>query len=243
MSDWLPLDDPPLRPQSCNSDQVRATLMSYLRRVEGCALCGLLCRLEYAHVIRFGTAGRQNAEGGRDDDPALGLCNRHFWEMHRSFGGWWFVDKLFEILGQFSEELGPTGDGAMFSLPNLPFSKARCRICQELAQDERDYISVLAPLLGEAAFREVYQQSCGLCLPHVCVITEAAAAEIGAWLRHAEEEHWRRLRHDLAELQQKRYPQLRTQITPREESAPFRCVQKLVGAHGRPWPPGRKQVS
>jgi hypothetical protein len=236
MSSWLPLDDPLPRPRACSIEQVRAALAEYLERVNGCALCGLLRRLELNHVIQFATAQLEEAESLRNFYAGRVLCNWHFWEVNRSFESPWFADRLSDILALLPADLGLADLDWATSLEGLPLRRARCWICHELARDQADYVDVLVHLLEDATFRGAYERSRGLCLPHVHVVAVAAKPVVRAWVLGAELEHWRRLKHDLAELARKGDPELRAQLTPSENTAPFRCVQKLVGAPGRPWP-------
>jgi hypothetical protein len=223
------------RPGACTAAQLRTTLEDLLRETEGCALCKLLSRLSYDYAIRFGTTRLRDGERLPGLEAGMGLCNQHLWEVDRNFESPWFADKLLEVLGLLPGRLG--FDGVAAHTPEeLPLDRERCWACHELTRDETNYVAALARLLEQPGFRAFYEQSCGLCLPHVHALTAAAESEVRAWVLRAESGHWQRLRHDLAELVRKRGPQLRASLTRREDTAPHRCVEKLVGGPGCPWP-------
>jgi hypothetical protein len=229
MKDVLP------RPGSCSASEVRSALVDYLERTGGCALCKLLARLEFDHVVQFATAKRGDLQGFRDFSAGMVLCNGHFWQVDRSFDSPHFADRLLEFLALLPGDLG-LGDGSPASLEGLPLRRERCWICQELARDQGDYVGALVGLLEDPEFRGAYQRSRGLCLPHVHAVATAAGPEARAWLLGAELAHWQSLKHDLAELWRKRGPGVRAGLTAAEEVAPARCVQKLVRGSGCPWP-------
>jgi hypothetical protein len=156
--------------------------------------------------------------------------------LRRCFWGPSLAATLLDVLtllpagpGLVRAAAGDPGEG-------LPLYGGRCWVCRELAHDAAGYVSQLAALFEQEDHRPIYAQSRGLCLPHVQACAAAASPEGRAWLLAAEMEHWRRLREDLAELVRKASPPLRAQQTRAEETAPTRCLQKLVGTHGRRWP-------
>ena len=190
---------------------------------------------EYHHLVRFGTATLEDKDSRDTFYAGLGLCNWHFWELRRSFWGPGLAETLFDVLTLMPAGLGLAGIACGVGEP-FPLHSARCWVCKQLARDESDYVATLVHSLEKPDFRATYEQSRGLCLPHVHTVTALASVEIREWIIHVESDQWERLKHDLAELVRKAQPSLLLQPTPSEVTAPARCIQKLVGNHGRPWP-------
>lgn len=195
-----------------------------------------MSRHEYHHLVRFGTASLGDQESRQAFYAGRGLCNWHFWELRRSFWGPSLAETLFDILRLMGADSCLAGFSSGTSLEAMPLYRARCWVCWELAQDEMGYVQSLVHLLEDSAFRGIYGDSHGLCFPHIHGLAGAAGEDIREWVLGTEAEHWQQLKGDLAGLVRKAQPPLRWERTQSEETAPDRCLQKLVGWHGRPWP-------
>ena len=199
-----------------------------MKRTDGCVLCALLSQLEYHHLVRFGCAALETEEFKRDFYAGLGLCNWHFWELRRCFWGPGLAQTLLDVLEMMPANLGLADSDSPLRL----LDKSACWLCRELSQDEADFVAHMSRFAEDGAFREVYAQSRGLCLPHIAPVAAAACSEARRWLLNIELEHWHSLKQDLAEFVRKHNPALPAQKTPNVESGPTRCIQKLVGNIG-----------
>ncbi len=210
--------------------------MDSLRQDEGCSLCKFLSRQEYTHLVCLGTS---SLNYGRSQPPGMGLCNWHFWELRRAFWGPHLAKLLVDMLA--SMPAGLDLEAVAVGLGDtLPLDSARCAICLRLANEEAACAGAFAAGLREHSYRELFEQSRGLCLPHFHAVASAMDLEARSWLIHTEHRHWERMKFDLAENIRKAQPPLRAQLTVSEETAPGRCIQKLVGRHGRIWPMGER---
>lgn len=78
---------------------------------------------------------------------------------------------------------------------------AACRVCQFCQEAARHYGASLADMLAHDGYRALYEQSQGICLPHLRTTLSAASSDqgLGYLLAHTEE-RLGRLRDDLEGL-------------------------------------------
>jgi hypothetical protein len=224
------------RPSEFSDLEIRAALLESLQRADGCTICACLRPMEFRHLVRFGTANLGEKPTRSGFYRGRGLCNWHFWELRRSFWGAGLAETISDVLELFPFDLD-LGEICMGHWPGtIPLNTDQCWVCQELACDEAELLNQAAHVAEDTELHAAYIGSRGHCLPHVYGVAVRASPEARSKLLAMEREHWQRLKHDLAELIRKRHLSIRDERTPREETAPARCIEKLVGGHGRPWP-------
>ncbi|MBC8170413.1 MAG: hypothetical protein H7X77_02025, partial [Anaerolineae bacterium] len=153
----------------------------------GCAICArlkveterYLTALLYEYSVDFAT--HQNFRAAR------GLCNVHAWQMIHTREGLINVAVLYEAavdeaLTLLSQMTAPTprnrlgrmfGSGEGEALAAKLTADQPCLCCQMVSQAEQRYFEALVDGLSDPRFVEAWQQSDGLCLPHLIGVVRA----------------------------------------------------------------------
>jgi hypothetical protein len=118
-------------------------------------------------------------------------------------------------------------------------SPGPCNLCQQLAAAERRQPHFMLTLLADAAAREHYRGSDGLCRPHLAdVVGEAESsrktAELAKWLLEDWRQRLLQLRHTLADYDRKRDYRLADQRKAVELS--WRRIISLYAGEPAAWP-------
>lgn len=206
-------------------------LPDFLARSQECAMCALMDRAEYQHLLRFGTAVLEDeVERRRLYDRRARVIDisgsfvaasgvRH-WPKPCSMCSRWYRKPLPRI----------------FLPEDSPLEPSRCWLCSNVRRNEATCVRAFVTLLGDDRFREIYERSAGLCIPHLrTAIARTANSAMREWLAAVESRQWHSLQIDL-----EGYAQVRSapgKRTTSEQASPDRCIAKLVGTRGRQWRP------
>ncbi len=121
-------------------------------------------------------------------------------------------------------------------LPSGLIPQARCRVCEMSELSEISYLSWLVRGCAEAEFRQWYQASDGLCLPHLrraLAMAEEEEPEAALFLARTSHDKVARLRADLQEYVRKHAWEFRDEPKlPGEQSSWVRAVAFFAGE----WP-------
>ena len=135
------------------------------------------------------------------------------------------------LLGGLTARLRPGVDGSRVAgNPHLA-PTAPCPACDVLAKTEEMLVSTLLDSLGEAAFRDTFAASDGLCLPHLRQALGRATNERAfAALRDAALAQEERLLAQLREIIRKHDYRFREQLVGEERGAGERAARHVAGA-------------
>jgi len=191
---------------------------------EGCPICIVVGRnterlidaLLYERVTDPATRHRLR--------QSLGFCNRHAWQVRA--GG--------NVLGQtiLYEDLMTTIADQLqvqdFLAPGMA-----CPVCEEEDGFERLGIRTLIEHFRDSEFQRRYQDSPGVCLPHLSLArAESKDAGLCAEMVRAEQSKIAALIRDLAELKRRQDYRYAREPPGRERGAWIRAIEKLCGRPG-----------
>jgi hypothetical protein len=147
----------------------------------GCAICHLLQRdatrfidsLLYEYVTKLQT--NDTFRSGR------GLCNTHSWQMAeftgRALGIAMLSNMVVDEIQKVTAKSSPGQSSGLArllnkqqtssSLADALESTEACPVCDLVSRAEQHYVEVIATHLDDSRFIDAFQDSGGLCLPHV----------------------------------------------------------------------------
>jgi hypothetical protein len=167
------------------------TPMDYFELIEtfpksGCAMCNLL-RRDVDRAIDGMVNGFMDTQEMRDAfGHARGLCSEHGWQLKQNkFGNVLGISKLYaatlgEVLSIIEaaplpeaqpqsrlERLLNSGPRNNNPLADQLEPSERCMVCERIREREADYAAMFDQFMNEARFRQTFDSSDGLCLPHL----------------------------------------------------------------------------
>jgi hypothetical protein len=111
--------------------------------------------------------------------------------------------------------------------------RARCPICARLRFTEAHYTTTLVEFADDAQFDRAYQQSAGLCLPHLLHALELGRGAAGlARILDRTLGKWESLRHDLERFVAKNEYRNTAPITAAEADSYHRAFEVMAGRRG-----------
>jgi len=168
------------------------TPMDYFELIEtfprsGCAMCNLL-RRDVDRCIDGMVYGFMDTDEMRAAfSGSRGLCAEHGWQLKQNkFGNVLGIAKLYAttlgevlaILDAAPEEAGNSKSrfdrllnndrrSETSALANQLEPVTDCMVCTRIDEREEDYVSMFDRYMTEPRFRAMFEQSDGLCLPHL----------------------------------------------------------------------------
>jgi hypothetical protein len=155
---------------------------------------------------------------------SLGFCNRHAWQVRASG----------DVLGQtiVYEDLMTTIADRL-KARECPKPSRICPVCEEEQKVERLCIVTLLQHFRDSEFQRLYQDSSGVCLPHLALaLAESKDAELCTELVRVEQSRIAELIQDLAELKRRHDYRFAREPSGRESGAWIRAIEKLCGRPG-----------
>lgn len=105
----------------------------------------------------------------------------------------------------------------------------RCQLCEAQARDVAQMATLLAQLLRQAEWRERYEASTGLCLPHLRQVLQHASPEAQKWLIANENGRWQTLCQQLHEVIRKHDYRFQHEPWGEEAGSWRQAIRKLYG--------------
>jgi hypothetical protein len=184
----------------------------------GCAICNLLLPLAERQLQSLLYDGATDPGIHQAIRARRGLCSTHAEQVTHYLGNAQTitifyhaaVDEVVRLLGEMPDEVPPVtarrriatllgGNHPGVGLAGSLAPAAPCLVCHALDSAESLYAEVMATQLDDPRLSEAYQQSQGLCLPHLQrVLSLAADPAIIAALIATQRRLWAQLRDDLA---------------------------------------------
>lgn len=214
---------------------------------EGCPICRLALRsvVRWLHTLSYECV---NDVPTRDRlRAARGFCPRHAWQLiteaRNPFGAGIIYH---DITGATCELLASSGGGGGRGLGGLLGNRGRglppagrlapqveCPACEEQRLAEERYLTVCLEQMGNQQFRARYEQSEGICLPHLRqALARNGQGERLATLVAVELEKLAALRAELAEYVRKNDYRFQYEPKGEEQLAPQRAIRKFGGLPG-----------
>jgi hypothetical protein len=230
--------------------------MDYFELIEtfprsGCAICNLL-RRDVDRFIDGLVYGFMDTDEMRAAfSAARGLCSEHGWMLKQNkFGNVLGIAKLYaatleEVLSIIETTSIQAAPQAKSKLERLLSSErrssaaplaeqleptARCMVCERLDERESDYIQIFDQYLLDSRFRQAFDDSDGLCLPHfrhlLRHLTDAARAET---LVHIQARIWTALQAEVASFASKQNYEHIHELTETEGDSWVRAIARMGG--------------
>ena len=216
----------------------------------GCPLCRLLDQAANVQIDSMLWEMVNNPAIQEKIQQSRGYCRHHGWMMVRSGAALGITilmqavfDTLLEVLDhhehkqtgqtfqQIRHSLGLPSGGATARLTNQLSPQAECPICMVIKPIETGYTSTFVKhMAGANSLAPGYQQSDGLCLPHLQqVIKSAGPGKALEALLAAQQQIWERLRDHLAEFIRKNDYRFTHEPIGIEGDAWQRALESLYG--------------
>lgn len=229
------------------------TPMDYFELIEtfprpGCAMCNLLKR-DVDRYIDGMVYGFMDTEEMRDAfSQSRGLCSEHGWLLKQNkFGNVLGISKMYAAtLGAVLAlmESVPVESGAGQSrLERLLNSErraspladqldptARCMVCERIDEREADYVQMFDRFMDDARFRQAYEESDGLCLPHVRQVLRGIRQPAGRQaLIDIQARMWRDLKAQVEAFADKQNYERIDELTEAEADSWVRAIARMTG--------------
>jgi hypothetical protein len=220
-------------------------------RAGGCPLCALVERAVHRHLRAYAVEGVNDLQVRARLRASRGYCNRHayqFWEdIHHQLGVAMIYQDVVINLIRDLRAADPTASSPLERLMTTlgaPRAQAaadaralqahaRCPACEAETDAERRYVSGLLRCLRDAAFRDAFQRSAGLCLPHFRhTLAQARHDEQITALVQTQMAAWEALHAALGEYIRLQDYRFRDEPRGDEQQAPLRAIQMIAGADG-----------
>jgi hypothetical protein len=218
----------------------------------GCPVCACLDQQSrravaaflYEHVTDPATRRRLRA--------SWGFCNWHTWELLAAESVATGAAILYEdLLRVCRERVDRLHGGMPKSVPRRPRwfrmgrgrarrvrprlvedyrARARCPVCASLRVAEAHYIEAVVEFADDREFRRAYEESTGLCLPHLIAATEQTPGPARlATLLDTTLAKWEDLRRDLERFVSKNEYRNTEAVSEREADSYRRAFEVLAG--------------
>lgn len=213
-------------------------------RTGTCPICKLLTETAFNFFRQWQYSLATDEAAQQSFAAEHGFCSLHTWQLAgiaspRGLSVGYFA--LLEKLSSALSALAANENGADDAIGDLTGQPATCRVCRLLADYERHYTHRLATVLGDAAGRNAYAQSPGVCLRHLLpLIASVTDDTIRRFLLHEAARHLSELAEDMQSFAMKHDALRRSLESPNETEAYRRALIQLVGQRSLcfPWQPG-----
>lgn len=206
----------------------------------GCALCQLTLRDSRHYIDALLYEFVNDPDVHQHLRASLGLCQTHSWQLLNFKGNALGIAILNRVVISAAlstiDQKKPTSkrrwlSGRSFNQVIIDaLSPAEpCLVCAAQQKSERNHARVFARSLKEVTFRRAFQQSDGLCLPHLrLVLGEILDEEVIQTIIQIQISIWRRLRDELLLFQDKNSGN-NTEAMGAEGDSWIRAIAHIVG--------------
>jgi Family of unknown function (DUF6062) len=203
-----------------------------------CPICSLLRDDEFQELCRWVGDNTANKNNRRRLDDAGGFCNYHFWRLrkvHSPLSGSLVNDF---VAAKFLSSLrNPAGGDGLGHAQWLRTAAEQCPLCVHLDGREATHLRALADWFGEPSAWQEYENSRGLCLPHLARLQPLIdRPTLRSQLISTQVVQVERLQKEMREFRRRFETGRRWKISHDEWKAWERVIEKLVGREGAPFP-------
>jgi hypothetical protein len=232
--------------------------IGYYQLVDACARPGCpVCRCvddatrRYVDALIYEQVTDPETRHGLRD--SWGFCNWHAWVLEDTPGARFGAAIInVDLLGRMvlrARRLGDRPPGLarrsvawiarlagrrpLPALVLLHARRRRCPACHETARAEESYLHVVLDAMDDAGFREAYERSHGLCVPHTMrALARGAGRADTRSLIDLTAEKWEKLRGAVARFVSKHDYRNAEPVTDEETEAVLRAAAMLAGGRG-----------
>jgi GTP-binding protein EngB required for normal cell division len=200
----------------------------------GCPVCDNLVRLTKEFFVKFQYALYNDEREQELFAESRGFCSFHTWQLEAisypvglSVG----LARLVRRIANSLSQIGSSPESASESLAQLYPNPMSCRVCSLMREAEQGQIAMLSASLQEAATKEQYARSQGVCLRHLEMLVKTSAdKETIRFLLQRASTVLQLVSEDMEGFGLKREATRRHLVSEDEEDAYLRAVIHLAGA-------------
>ena len=207
----------------------------------GCPICDRLVRISKEFFIKFQYALYNDEREQESFAECGGFCPFHTWQLEAISSPVGFsvgCARLVRRISGLLEQIASSPECANESLPQLFPGPKGCRVCALLREAEQGQIKTLSASLQEAATKELYARSQGVCLRHLEMLVKASSdGKTIRFLLQTASTVLQLVSEDMEGFALKREATRRHLVSEDEEDAYLRAVIHLAGAKHNcaPW--------
>ncbi|MBI5024486.1 MAG: hypothetical protein HZC18_05725 [Candidatus Omnitrophica bacterium] len=208
---------------------------------DGCAICFLVSKSIHKAMDDF-LYERVNDPGAREETKkSFGFCNRHAWQMQKlgdGLGVAIIYQNLSELLMTKLESIKDNKRSAhdFLDIEEIRLSKKiedNCMFCKEAEEIEQRYFSVLIEEFYDPQLENNFENSFGLCLPHLIIfLKQCRDAKITSDVLKTELTKLKNLIAELKEFQRKHDYRFIKEGFGKEGNSWTRAIEKFGGKEG-----------
>jgi len=207
----------------------------------GCPVCDHLVRHSNEFFVKFQYALYTDEREQESFAESRGFCQFHTWTLEAISSPVGFsagCAKLVRRISGLLAQMASSSESASESLLQLYPEPMSCRVCAFLREGEQSQIKMLSASLEEAANKELYARSQGVCLRHLAMLVKASPnRETIRFLFQRASTVFQLISEDMENFALKREATRRHLVSEDEEDAYLRAVIHLAGAKHNwvPW--------
>jgi GTP-binding protein EngB required for normal cell division len=207
----------------------------------GCPVCDRLVALSKEFFVKFQYALYSDEQEQESFAESRGFCPFHTWTLEAISSPVGFsvgCAKLVRRISGLLAQMASSSESACGSLSQLYPEPMNCRVCSLVREAEQTQIKMLRAFLEEAAGKEVYARSQGVCLRHLEMLVKANPnRETIRFLFQRASTVFQLISEDMENFALKREATRRHLVSEDEEDAYLRAVIHLAGAKHNcaPW--------
>ncbi len=206
-----------------------------------CSICRLLSEAVDQHIRNLLYEYVNDLKLREDMREFRGFCNEHAWALLKEPGGSVGIAIIYEDMlktltrildaGQPDRGLFRSGGGKQLAGELEP--RGSCLICDLREKEEGQIVSTFIEALPDPAFRDLFAESEGLCLPHTIMTFDTVrSAEHFELLRKLQLDRWTDLRDQLREYIRKNDYRYTGEPLGEEGDSWRRVIRDVMGERG-----------
>lgn len=193
--------------------------------VRFCPVCAIIQDRTYNLLCELQLEAIRNKEINARVLAAGGYCHFHFWYLEHLASAATNAQLLDDLLSKIDKE---RLEGILLGIGGLFADASRCPVCRCCVGWEQRLLDCFVEKLSHDEFRAVYEDSRGLCLPHLAKLSPRLTdQQQRTYLLNSSRRQLRALIQELKRLVAKR--DNRDHSPGAENDSAFRAVEKLVG--------------
>jgi hypothetical protein len=200
----------------------------------GCPVCDHLVSFSNEFFVKFQYALYNDEREQESFAESRGFCPFHTWELEAISSPVGFsvgCAKLVRRISALLAQMGSSSESASEGLSELCPEPMGCRVCAFLREAEQVQLKMLSASLEEAANKELYARSQGVCLRHLEMLVKASPnKENVRFLLQRASTVFQLISEDMENFALKREATRRHLVSEDEEDAYLRAVIHLAGA-------------
>jgi len=189
---------------------------------EGCPICFLIKKAVGGFMDNFLYECVNDTGTRQEIKAAQGFCNRHAWQLRKLGDGFGQAIVYHNLM-----------EDALKLIVSPAAPKEICIFCKQEKDVQERYISQFKESFDDPEFSHHYQNSFGLCLPHLLVLLKSCKdKKISAAARENESAKIKSIIEELKEFERKQDYRFSHEGFGKEGDAWIRAIEKFIGKEG-----------